>query len=834
MNLIPNLKMSRILIVIMVLFLLACSSDNEPIIYKDKTISIEKRVEDLLSRMSLQEKIDQLAGVGFDTKYNARLDIPVLKMTDGPVGVRWGEATALPAAIGLASSWDKDLMYRVGELLGKEAKARGRNFFLGPCVNIHRFPVGGRNFESFGEDPYLAGQIAVPYIKGVQSQNVLACVKHFACNNQEWHRDDVNAIVGERALHEIYFPAFKAAVQDAEVWTVMTSYNKVNGNWTAENDYLLNTTLKEKWGFDGFVVSDWGAAHSTVQSAKSGLDLEMPFGDFYNDSLINKALDENLISTDLIDEKLRRLLRVRFEAAMFDETHIADENVLHSDKHKSLAYEAASKGIVLLKNDGSSLPLDVRSTKKIAIIGPNAAFARVGGGGSSKVTPSYSVSPLQALEERIGDKVELLYSPGTTIKNDIQVIENSFFEGDVHAEYYKNISLEGEPLFQRNDREINFLWYYDAPRMDLHGDDDTNYFSVRWTGNIEAQATGDHLFTVMHNDGIRLWVDKKLVLDNWKDSRASFIDSAKVFLEKGKSHSFKLEYYNNGNVSEIKLGWEIPGVDLIKEATQLASEADLAIVFAGLSDHFEGEGRDRNFLVLENQDKLIKEVVRANPNTIVVLISGTPPIIESWAEQVPAIVQAWFGGQEAGNAIADILLGKTNPQGKLPCSFYKKKEDSPGFDDYRDESLNSKYSEGIYVGYRYLEKFDIKPRFPFGHGLSYTTFKYNSIRTILNEEGVQLLVNISNAGKIQGTETLQVYVDMPDELIDNPKKQLKGFSKVKLHPGESKQITINLEANAFNYYNEEIHEWEKLKGVHHILVGSSSADIRLKEAVVLK
>lgn len=795
--------------------------------------NFEKQVEKLLGKMTLKEKIDQLGGIGFDTKSNDSLGIPTLRMTDGPVGVRWKESTALPAAVALASTWDRELIYEVGEMLGREVKAKDRNFLLAPCVNIHRFPVGGRNFESYGEDPYLAGQIAIPFIQGVQNEKVLACAKHFACNNQEWHRSSVNAVVDERALHEIYLPAFKAAVQEAGVWTVMSSYNKVNGKWTAENDYLLTTVLKDKWGFRGFVVSDWGGSHSTAGSAIAGLDLEMPFGHFYTDSLITLAIKNNEISENVIDEKVRRLLRVRFEAGMFDEQKKVSEDVIKSEEHKTIAYEAAVKGIVLLKNENNLLPVNVNKHKKIAVIGPNAAFPRVGGGGSSKITPLYAVSPLEGLKNKAGENFEINYAFGTVIKEDIRIIENAFYEEidgskGLTAEYYDNINLEGEPSFVRHDNEINFLWYYDAPRWELHGDDDGNYFSVRWTGKIKAPKLGTYKFYVMHNDGARLKINNKSLIDTWDTHRKhSRIAEAEITLTRDQVYDVVMEYYNNGSVSEAKLGWEIPGIDLIQEAVDLAKTTDIAIIFAGLSDHFEGEGRDREFLILENQDKLINEIVAVNPNTIVVMISGTPPVMEAWADKVPAIVQAWFGGQEGGNAIADVLLGNRNPSGKLPCSFYRSADDSPGFEDYKNKDLQSHYKEGIYVGYRYLDKHGMEARFPFGHGLSYTGFSYGTPSYTSPEKNhIEVKFTLTNTGDKAGAEVVQIYVKPVSTGAERPEKELKAFEKVKLEPDESREITILLDEDDFKYYDVTSHDWQVDKGEYQILIGSSSKDIR--------
>jgi len=363
--------------------LLLIPSCNKPL-YKQKNAPVEKRVEDLLSRMTLEEKIAQISGLGFETRVNDRLGIPSLKMTDGPVGIRWQEATALPAAVALASTWDKELMYQVGKIMGIEARARGRNILLAPCVNMHRFPIGGRNFESYGEDPYLAGQLAVGFIKGVQDQGTLACVKHYACNNQEWKRSSVNVKVDERTLREIYLPAFKAAVQEGGVWSVMSSYNKVNGHWTSENKHLLTDILKKDWGFGGYVVSDWGAVHSTAKTINAGLDLEMPVGEFLNDYLVMIALKNGETTEAQIDEMLKRLLRIRFKAGMFDDYAKIDESVLSSDEHKQLAKKAAQNGIVLLKNKNKTLPLNIEKLKNIAVIGPNASYVRIGGGGARK------------------------------------------------------------------------------------------------------------------------------------------------------------------------------------------------------------------------------------------------------------------------------------------------------------------------------------------------------------------------------------------------------------------------------------------------------------------
>ena len=822
---------------LLVIALISCSNK---IIYKNKNSDVEQRIEDLLSRMTLDEKIEQLSGYKMDTRENTRLGIPGLKMTDGPVGVTLGTSTALPSPVALASSWDRDLMRNVGGLLGRETKENGRNCLLAPCVNIHRIPVGGRNFESFGEDPYLASQIAVPYIQGVQSEDVLACVKHFACNNQEWNRKTLDVIADERTMHEIYFPMFKAAVQEGKVWSVMASYNLVNGIYACENNYLLNEVLKDKWGFKGFVVSDWRATRSTVGSINGGLDIEMPNDKYLNNEDVKQALADKLITEERIDEMVRRILRVKFEAGFFDHPQKESKGYINSRLHNQIAYEAAVNGIVLLKNENDLLPIDPEKFEKIAVIGPNTAYARVGGGGSAKVYPPYSVSPLEGLTSKADKRLQFEYSLGTAIKDDIRVLESKYFTNKTNkhclqAEYFTNPNLEGKPHFTREDEEINFMWYFDAPRPDMYNICQNREYSARWKGKINTPASGEYKFFIRHTDGVRLKINGETIIENWKENVESTIDTCKISLKENSYYDLELEYFKKSGISEIKLGWEIPGEDLIAEAVELAKNSDMAVIFAGLSDQFEGEGRDKNFLVLENQDTLIKAVSKANPNTAVVMITGTPPVMEAWADDVPTIVQAWFGGQEGGNAIADVLLGNANPSGKLPSTFYVKKEDAPGLKYYRNENLKSVYHEGIFVGYRYLEKNNIEPRFAFGHGLSYTDFEYGEVKLKeIDGQTFELIIPVSNTEKMAGSEVVQVYVGEINPQVARPVKELKAFEKIKLQPGDQQNVRIQLDKNAFSFYNVDIHDWQVSKGDYKISIGSSSRDIRKEVSLTVQ
>jgi beta-glucosidase len=792
--------------------------------YKNAELPVEERVEDLLSRMTLEEKIDQLGGVGFDTKENKRLGMPTLRMCDGPVGVRWEQATAFPAAIGLAASWDNDLVRRVAGAIAKETKAKGRNYLLGPCVNIHRHPLGGRNFESYGEDPYLAGRLAVSFVKGIQQQNVLASVKHFAVNNQEWERYNLDVMIDERPLREIYLPAFKAAVQEGGAWTVMAAYNVLRGDHCSEQAHLLNDILKGEWGFKGFVVSDWGSVYSSAKAAHNGLDLEMPYGKFFGEKLLADVKNGDVAET-VIDEKIRRLMRARFEVGLFDETGEPDPSVLDCKEHRALALEAAQKSIVLMKNDGQLLPLDLANgkVKSIAVLGPNAAHARVGGGGSSKVTPFYKVSPLEAIRERVGDDVAIHYAYGINIKDDVHPMAAPF-----KGEYFSGLDLKGEPVMVKDNPEVNFNWGYSAPHPSLHRENDRNLFSVRWTGTLSPPEDGDYTFEAVHNDGFRVFIGDKPVIDDWNQGPTRRQEGT-VALKKGQAYDIRVEYFFDGGISEVTLGWKVPGFDPIAEAVALAKQSDVAIVFAGLSERFESESYDRPRMDLPNQAKLIQAVAKANPNTVVVLQMGGLVLMEDWDGIVPAVMAAWYGGQECGNAIAHALFGDVNPGGKLPFSFIRSKEDTPAFEGYMDPGKKSYYKEGIFVGYRYLDREKKAPRYPFGHGLSYTSFGYDNLKIEGNgDNGFTITFNVKNTGDVTGTEVAQLYIHDPECSVPRPLKELKRFKKIALESGEKGTVTMELLREDLAYFSEDTNGWVTEAGEYEVWIGSSSTDIRLK------
>jgi beta-glucosidase len=813
-------------------------------IYKDQSQPIEKRVEDLLSRMTLEEKVEMLDGEGFNSPANEKLGIPPLNMTDGPVGVRWEKATAFPASISMAATWNTDLIYQVGKAIGKETKARDRNVLLGPCICIHRVPHGGRNFESFGEDPYLTSRMTVSYVKGIQSENVIATAKHYACNNQESNRFSVDVKVDERTLHEIYLPAFKAAVTEGGCLSVMAAYNRVNGHYCCANTYLLKDILKGKWNFKGFVMSDWGAVHSVIPTLYAGLDIEMPTAGYLKKNAVLAAIQGDLIRKEEIDDKVRRILRTMFVTGIFDKK--LDKGVINTPEHQNLALKVAQEGTVLLKNEGNLLPLNKEKIRKIAVIGPNAKEAIIGGGGSSNVDPFYSVSILDGLKNKLGGNIEVIYERGIFKEKLIKPIEYSCLRppkgksGEVGllGQYFNNTTFKGKPIISRIDKQINFDFDSDSTDKRLNKDE----FSIIWTGKLLAPSSGKYIIGTSSDDGSYLYLNGKRIVDNW-GPHGVVTKTDTVELKKGESYDIKVEYFENIGGASVTLGWsklEEKKSDKEEAATNAAitaaKSADVALVCVGVREH---EGGDREELTLpEEQVKLIENIASVNKNVIVVLNGGAAVLMDKWLDEIPVLIAAWYPGQEGGNALADIILGEVNPSGKLPTTFIKRWEDSPAYGNYPEKEGEVHYEEGIFVGYRYFDKAKIEPLFPFGYGLSYTTFKYGDLKidkkSIKEDENVNISLTIENTGNREGAEVIQLYVQDIRASLERPEKELKAFKKVYLKAGEKKVISLKLDKNALSFYDIVSKDWIAEKGKFKVLIGSSSKDIRLTGEFTLK
>jgi beta-glucosidase len=797
-------------------------------------LAVERRVEDLLSHMTREEKIDMIGGYDdFFIRPNARLGIPAIKMADGPLGVRnYGKATALPAGIALAATWNPELMNAVGHAVGKEARARGVHIMLAPGVNIYRAPMCGRNFEYFGEDPYLASRMTVAYISGVQQEGVVATVKHYAANNQEWDRHTVSSNVDDRTLHEIYFPAFRAAVEEAHVGAVMTSYNLVNGVHASQNDYLIRDVLKREWKFDGFVMSDWVSTYDAVAAANGGLDLEMPSGQYLNRANLLPALKNGEVQQATIDDKVRRMLRVMVRMGFLDRPQQIDGTRADSATSRRTALEAAREGIVLLKNEDEILPLDRKEIHTLAVIGPNAHPAVTGAGGSSLVRPNYPVSPRDGVSRVAGHTVRVVYEPGVFRVGEEDFEKSEFWTTDprdpgtsvpgLQAEYYRTIDLSGEPVARTNDRTVNFRWT-EGPG---HGLPQNNY-AVRWTGWIQPGNAKKVLLVVRGDDGYRLRVNGKPVLDAWADqpatTRTTWVDASA-----GERLHVVLEYYQRRGDAEIRFGWLTAAGNELTKAVEAASKADAVVICAGFNAETEGEGFDRPFALPAEQVELIKAIASANPKTIVALNAGGNVEMSQWLTNVPVLLHTWYPGQEGGTALAEILFGDVNPSGKLPATFERRWEDNATYASYHDTANVHlvQYSEGVFLGYRHMDAHGIEPLFPFGYGLSYTSFEYANLRIssqrIEPGQGLTVTFDVQNTGPRRGKEIAQIYVADFASSVPRPPKELKRFAKVDLAPGEVKTVTVHLQDEDLAHFDVSTKGWVTEPGEYKVIVGSSS------------
>jgi len=811
---------------------------------------VERRVESILGKMTLEEKIDMLGGVdGFFVRDVPRLGLPRLKMADGPLGVRnYGPATAMAGGVSLAATWDTPLAERVGTEIGRDARAKGVHFLLGPGVNIYRSPTNGRNFEYFGEDPFLASRIAVGYIRGVQSQGVSATVKHFMGNNSEFDRHNTDSLIDERTAREIYMPTFEAAVHEAHVGAIMDSYNLVNGAHASQNQHILTDVAKGEWNFDGLIMSDWFATYDGVAAANAGQDLEMPSGFFMNRQTLMPAVREGRVSQATIDEHVRRILRTAIRFGWLDREQLDASIPRFNQQGRQAALQAAREGMVLLKNDGNLLPLNRGRIKSILVVGPDAYPAVPVGGGSAGVQPFAAVSFLEGLGNTLGPSVRVLYQRGIPSLSELAEATNftnaaANGQPGLRAEFFKTEDLQGQPVATRTERHIN---YGPGARASLP----EGTTSSRWTGYYTPQAAGTHDIFVQSTgeDGgyNRLYVDDKLVLDNWKVSMA-LTGYATLQLDAGP-HKVVLEQHGRSGWlgAKLRLGVVRRGSAVDAEAKQMAARADAVVVAAGFGPETESEGADRTFGLPPGQDELSQEMAAANKNTIVVVTSGGSVDMSGWVERVPALIEAWYPGQEGGTALAEVLFGDVNPSGRLPVTFERRWEDNPVHDSYYPAAGTNRveYKEGVFVGYRGYEHNNTKPLFPFGYGLSYTTFKYGNLTvrpaaaSPANGASTGALYEVSfdvkNTGTREGADVAQVYVGDTHAKVARPAKELKGFAKVSLRPGETRRVSVTLDRRAFSYYDAGAKQWRADPGDFDVLVGRSSEQIELRGKLTLK
>lgn len=831
-----TLNSFRAALAIIALLLIVPSSHAQTVpVYKNPKAPVEARVNDLFGRMTQDEKLGFLTGTGFTTQPLPRLGVPAMSMADAGQGVRGGQdstqgpATQFPSGVTMASSWDPLLVGRIGKAIGEEAlnKGTGVQVLLGPAVNIQRSPLGGRNSEYFSEDPFLAGKLAVGYVQGMQSTGCAACVKHFAANNEEVDRFGVNVTVDERALREIYLPAFESATTEGHAWSVMASYNRVGGYYATANKYLLTDVLKDDWGWDGLVMSDWGAVHETAGVISAGNDLEMPGGAYLTHDKVTRALKSGRITQAEIDDSVKRILRAIIRVGLLDGPRTVDHRQLNSPAHQKLAYDAACGGMVLLKNQNAILPLDAAKIKSIAVIGPGARGMQFGSQGSPSVQPFYSIEPLDGIKTRVGSGVTVNYAAG--LRSGVPVPASALnplagTENGLRGEYFTNRNLAGRPALTRLDAGLQFDWSQNSPAPSVPRTE----FSVRWTGTLIAPAAGHYALSVSGDDGYRLFLDGKQVIDHWFEGGVSAQTVEADFTANSK-HSLRIEYFQAGGAASLRFNWIPPGHSSFTDATDAAKNSDVAVVVVTAAGT-EGEGQDRPSMALPgDQDALIAAVVAANPKTIVVLNNGTP-VLMPWLDRVPGLVEAWFPGDEGGHALASLLFGDVNPSGKLPATLAARREDYPDYGHFPGVGGQVNYAEGIYVGYRHFDKKRVAPLFPFGYGLSYTAFKYGPLRLsqgTLDPRGtLTASVAVTNTGRRGGAEVAELYVHDPAPKIDKPLRELKGFGKVVLLPGQTKIVTMTLHPRDLAYCDVRGRQWKADAGVYDIQAGSSSRDIR--------
>ena len=835
-----------------------------------KPPSFEERARRLVEQMTLDEKLAYIGGDrDFFIRPIERLNIPEIKMADGPVGCRnWGPSTAYPASIALAASFDPTLSRKVGEAIARDCRARGVHILLAPGVNIQRSPTNGRNFEYLGEDPYLARAHAVNFIEGVQSGGVMATIKHFVANNQEWDRHHVSSEVSERALNEIYFPAFEGAVVEAKVGAVMSSYNLLNGTYASENPYLLVETLRKRWGFDGLVMSDWSAVYDAYGAVQGGMDLEMPSGVAMSPAALKQLLSEKKIDEAAIDEKVMHILSTLIRFGFFDRPQLIERPV-DDEESAAIAHQAASRSVVLLKNEKLGeqpiLPLHAGEIKKIAVVGPNATPAVHGGSGSAYTVPPHVISLLEGIE-RMLPNAEVVHHQGIYETTGFGNLGSpSGFAEPIKQEIFLGKELGGAPVSVSLVSRINMLADGGSPAKGVPAEN----YSIRWTGKVLVEQAGTYQLMANADDGVRVFLDGKLVIDDFTD-HAPRMSEIELQIARGK-HDVVVEYFQGtlGSICQFGFGKKVkPGqMKGREELLRTISGADAVIVAVGYGQSaetnsmgaaykpfwppewarqagiVEAEDDDRTFALPGPQVATIEAVAQANKKAIVVGFSGGGVEFTPWLEAVPGLLWAWYPGQEGGTAIAEILFGKNNPSARLPVTFAKRYEDHPAAPYYglRQELSKSRsahdqadlsscanagetstiprsrhprgegplyqtpYCEDVFVGYRGFDAAQTEPLFPFGFGLSYTTFSYSGLTVSSGTpKNLRARVTVANSGTVAGTEVVQFYAapisNGSPTSVPRPPQQLAGYALVRLEPGEEKVVEVTLNPRALALY----------------------------------
>jgi beta-glucosidase len=699
-------------------------------------------------------------------------------------------------------------------------------------MNIYRVPVCGRNSEYLGEDPYLTGLMAGAIVRGIQSQGVAATIKHFAANNQEFHRRTVSAQVDERTLRQIYLRGFHIAIETGHPWAVMCAYNKINGVYCSANKWLLTTVLKDEWGFNGMVMSDWNATHDTLGPANAGLDLEMPGRKWFTPDKLMPLIQQGKISQATIDDKVRRILRVEVSMGFLDRPQKESNIPLDDPSSRKVALEIARQGIVLLKNQDNLLPLDHSKVKSIVVIGPDADPAVTGIGGSSHVIPFHPVSVLAGIEKLAGNKIDVTYLPANEKSEFDELIQKSVYEPSdsttrgLTAEFFPNRDLSGKPVLTRHYKGIDVLWTQRLrPPAGLANDN----MSIRWTGKIRPAANGTYRFSLASEGGARVFIDGLQVIDVWAARQTPQVDIRRDLIG-GKIYDIRIEFFSQSRRCGLQFGWGPDRPLLTPDELDKIAHADAVVLCVGFNRLQEGEGIDRTYALPREQEQLVEKITSLSPRTIVVVNAGGNIEMAPWIGRAAGLIQAWYPGEEGGTALADILFGNVCPSGRLPATFENQWKDTPAYGNYpgKDDEVN--YKEGIFVGYRWFDAKGIEPRFPFGFGLSYTTFQLTNLRIERetgNPEKLDVLADVQNTGKRAGADVVQFYVGQDHPTLPTPPRRLAGFARVNLKPGQTKTVHFVLDDSTLAYWNPSTNKWQTDPGAYHVWVGESSRDLPL-------
>ncbi len=814
----------------------------------------QQHIDEILHKMTLEEKLDYIGGTGFAVRAMPSVQLPALEMSDGPYGVRSNAglpSTTYAEGIGLAASWDRALAESVGAGIGRDARARGVHYMLGPGTNIYRSPRNGRNFEYFGEDPYLAGEMDAGYITGMQGQGVSATVKHYLGNNSEFLRHDSDSVIDERTLHEIYLVPFEVAVKKGHVGAVMDSYNLINGQHATQNTLSNIEVLRKDWHFQGTLMSDWDATYDGVGAANGGLDIEMPTGKFMNRANLMPAIQAGTLKESTIDEKIRHILTT---AEMFDWLDRPQRDLsisLFDAQNNAVALKAARESVTLLKNSQHLLPLSKEQTHTILVVGPNAFPGTAVGGGSAGVVPFHLTSLVEGLSV-VAPHVNVLYDPGVPTLNELAMhtefttTENEGTPG-LTEEIFGNQDLSGPVAKQTNPKHINAAGIgWDAISGSLDDlmaifDRPPAAISHRFTGYFHAEKAGDYLVAMAgggEGNGGRVLIDGQPVIDNWKYVRA-FEPHLTIPLTAG-AHKVVVESWQKGLIGGRLRFAIVPAESVISARTKdLAAKADAVIVAGGFYNNrdvnTESEGGDRTFDLPYGQDALIRAMTSANPKTVVAVTSGGAVDASSWIDNTPVFIEGWYGGQAGGQALAEVIFGDTKPGGHLPITWERRAEDNPTYANYypQEDGIKVVYKEGIFVGYRGYEKNSTKPLFPFGFGLSYTGFSFANLK-ITPAAGVAFATaefDVTNTGQRSGVDIAQVYVSEPGAKEPRPAHELKGFERVEIAAGETRHVAIPLDVRAFAWYNPQVHNWTIDPGRFTLSIGDSLVSLPLTGTV---